>query len=319
VGDLQSYNRYSYAQNNPLRYTDPTGHFISPGFDILVNFGFSVLSAVACSSNPVACAGVSIAAAIYNATSQINAGMPGDLVILNSFVSVATASVKAYVAVEKEVKPVQRLVTGAVSERVSSSMTRFVSGRDLGENVLAEAAEAADWAGVAATAQASGEVSEDGSKQAEFEAQQEAVFREGDASASLLVADGGESPKPATKPTLKQRFGNWARGSILGKYLDLKGGSFDDAEKVKKPASEALKDRTKPADQRSGGKLGKKGGGKLGGGFGGLLMLPEIIFELRDLKRALDEGKSVGDWINESPTPEIFKKPLRKLGYPELI
>ena len=29
TGDLQSYNRYSYAGNNPLRYTDPTGHFWS--------------------------------------------------------------------------------------------------------------------------------------------------------------------------------------------------------------------------------------------------------------------------------------------------
>ena len=27
AADLQSYNRYSYCGNNPLRYTDPTGTF----------------------------------------------------------------------------------------------------------------------------------------------------------------------------------------------------------------------------------------------------------------------------------------------------
>jgi hypothetical protein len=28
VGDAQSWNRYAYTGNNPLRYTDPTGMFI---------------------------------------------------------------------------------------------------------------------------------------------------------------------------------------------------------------------------------------------------------------------------------------------------
>jgi RHS repeat-associated protein len=33
LGDPQSLNRYSYVQNNPVRYTDPTGHMMDDGLD----------------------------------------------------------------------------------------------------------------------------------------------------------------------------------------------------------------------------------------------------------------------------------------------
>jgi len=38
-GDLQNYNRYSYVLNNPLSYTDPSGHFISLLAGLFFKFG----------------------------------------------------------------------------------------------------------------------------------------------------------------------------------------------------------------------------------------------------------------------------------------
>ncbi|VEN74550.1 hypothetical protein EPICR_40132 [Candidatus Desulfarcum epimagneticum] len=67
----QSFNRYTYCLNNPLQYTDPSGHF----------FGCIVAAIVAIATNPVvvgiaagALAGAAIGAAVGGAMAAINGG-----------------------------------------------------------------------------------------------------------------------------------------------------------------------------------------------------------------------------------------------------
>ena len=61
-GDPQSLNRYSYCRNNPLLYTDPSGHFF--GIDDLIEIGLIIWSAVSSSVIGAMAAGAALGATI---------------------------------------------------------------------------------------------------------------------------------------------------------------------------------------------------------------------------------------------------------------
>lgn len=78
VADLQSYNRYSYAQNNPLRYTDPTGYdlggFFASFFSNPLNDIELAVSLVACTASAGACIIVGVAFALTNTLVAASSG-----------------------------------------------------------------------------------------------------------------------------------------------------------------------------------------------------------------------------------------------------
>jgi RHS repeat-associated protein len=84
IAELQSYNRYSYALNNPLRYTDPTGFFVNKWFDIAVDVGIVAAAVIVCAGSEGAGCGFAfvILATVYTSASAINSGAPFNQVVL---------------------------------------------------------------------------------------------------------------------------------------------------------------------------------------------------------------------------------------------
>jgi hypothetical protein len=156
VADLQSYNRYSYAANNPLRYADPTGYFFSGTFDFLVNIGISIAAIGICAgSEGAGCTfAFSMLAAIYNTTSAVHAGQGWGQAIETSLMGMAVGGVVGgFSAITGAgALPLKYLViSGAVSGAVSSAMMNLTlsGGKGLGMSMLTGAASGAAGAALA--------------------------------------------------------------------------------------------------------------------------------------------------------------------------
>ena len=127
AANLQSYNRYSYVLNNPLRYTDPTGYWLPTISDQtwgaiavgLIGVGFCALG------GPVACLAYSVAMIGINAAMMHDSGANGSQILQSIAIGVAASAAGgffsgAFAGVQQGL--IMTMVGGAVSAIVSTVM-----------------------------------------------------------------------------------------------------------------------------------------------------------------------------------------------------
>src|SRR6185295_19735694 len=91
VGDLQSYNRYSYVLNNPLRYTDPTGFSALGGSSILVNVGWTFAGIAICGGDVMCGYFFAMMGIMYNTHTAVASGASLGQVGMNVAIGIFSA------------------------------------------------------------------------------------------------------------------------------------------------------------------------------------------------------------------------------------
>ncbi|HXU03108.1 MAG TPA: RHS repeat-associated core domain-containing protein, partial [Polyangia bacterium] len=150
VADLQSFNRYSYVLNNPLRNTDPTGFFLGLHFgkwDILTgdflrlrnqSFGQLMMEAFAlgaCATG-AGCALAGLMVVAMNAALANAQGASWSQIAVTSAISMAVGGVGGVFVGAAGGGAVAQIIGGAISGGVTAAITTSIYGGDLGANVL---------------------------------------------------------------------------------------------------------------------------------------------------------------------------------------
>ena len=152
--DLQSYNRYSYVLNNPLRSTDPTGYFLDQmtgiyGLDFTVGFVMSIGAVAACATG-VGCAAVGLLIMLYQSTAMLSDGVPFGTVLAVNAVSITAGIITGGAADAAGGNFAASLVVGAISSAGTAALTTLAMGGNISaKDLLLSAAEGAAMAGFA--------------------------------------------------------------------------------------------------------------------------------------------------------------------------
>jgi RHS repeat-associated protein len=172
AADMQSYNRYSYVLNNPLRYNDPTGYF-AWWVNALVDTGITVAGIVVCAGTDGAGCGIvfTILATTYNVSSAIESGAGFDQIAfagLSGAVGGGAGGAIGSAIAGSGAGIGAQILGGAVGGAVLTVMTSwgqqgpemFDHPTQLGESVLLSASIGALMAGVTYAVQNQNQVSQ---------------------------------------------------------------------------------------------------------------------------------------------------------------
>jgi RHS repeat-associated protein len=148
VSDLQSYNRYSYAGNNPLRYTDPTGFFWSEigGFfkkyfsNPITDIEFVAAVAVCAVSEGAECYTLGLVIAAMNVGIAVANGASFDQTIVNAGIGLGIGLITGGIGQELGMSVWQGMLVGAASAALTTGISNALAGRSFFEyNMLGAA------------------------------------------------------------------------------------------------------------------------------------------------------------------------------------
>lgn len=137
VADLQSYNRYTYVGNNPLRYTDPTGYWLSAvgnwfggtfgnpwnDFQLLATIG------VCATLGPAGCTIAGLYFAALNATIAVANGAAWDQTVVSTGIGLGVGTAVGSAVGSFTGGELVGLLSGSASAAVTTGISNLASGQ----------------------------------------------------------------------------------------------------------------------------------------------------------------------------------------------